>query len=216
DMESRLTVSNMTVEAGAKAGLFPSDGITKRYLEEWGRGEMFKELIPDPDAEYEKTLEYDLSSIEPTVSKPHRVDNTALAKELSDVRVHQVVIGTCTNGRLSDLRIAAEILKGKKVAPGVRLIVAPASRKIYLRAMSEGILATLVEAGGLVLPPGCGPCVGVHQGVLGKGEVVLSTQNRNFEGRMGNPEGFIYLSSPATAAATALAGRITDPREVLK
>ncbi len=216
DMDSRLTVSNMAVEAGATAGLFPSDEITRKYLEEWGRGDAFREIGPDPDAEYEKTLQYDLSKIEPTVSKPHRVDNTALAKDLSDVRVQQVVIGTCTNGRLSDLRVAADILKGKKVAPGLRLIVVPASRKIYLRAMSEGILATLVEAGGLILPPGCGPCVGVHQGVLGKGEVVLSTQNRNFEGRMGNPEGFIYLSSPATAAATALTGRITDPREVLK
>ncbi len=215
DMESRLTVSNMAVEAGAKAGIFPSDDVTRKYLEEWGRGDSFREIGPDPDAEYEKTLEYDLSAIEPTVSKPHRVDNTALAKELSDVRVNQVVIGTCTNGRLSDLRTAADILRGKKVAPGLRLIIAPASRKIYLRAMSEGTLATLVEAGGLVLPPGCGPCVGVHQGVLGKGEVVLSTQNRNFEGRMGNPEGFIYLSSPATAAATAITGRITDPREVL-
>jgi len=216
DMESRLTVSNMAVEAGAKAGLFPADGTTRAYLAERGREKLFREIGPDPDAEYEKTLEYDLSRIEPTVSKPHRVDNTALAKELSDVRVHQVVIGTCTNGRMSDLRVAAEILRGKKVAPGLRLIVAPASREIYLRAMSEGILAALVEAGGLVLPPGCGPCVGVHQGILGKGEVVLSTQNRNFEGRMGNPEGFIYLSSPATAAATSLKGFITDPREVLK
>jgi len=216
DMESRLTVSNMAVEAGAKAGLFPADGTTRAYLAERGREKLFREIGPDPDAEYEKTLEYDLSRIEPTVSKPHRVDNTALAKELSDVRVHQVVIGTCTNGRMSNLRVAAEILRGKKVAPGLRLIVAPASREIYLRAMSEGILAALVEAGGLVLPPGCGPCVGVHQGILGKGEVVLSTQNRNFEGRMGNPEGFIYLSSPATAAATSLKGFITDPREVLK
>jgi 3-isopropylmalate/(R)-2-methylmalate dehydratase large subunit len=216
DMESRLTVSNMAVEAGAKAGLFPSDEITKAYLAERGRGELFREIYPDPDAVYEKTLEYDLSKIEPTVSKPHTVDNTALAKELSDVRIHQVFIGTCTNGRLSDLRVAAEILRGKKVAPGVRLIIGPASREVYLRAMSEGILAALVRAGGLVLPPGCGPCVGVHQGVLGKGEVVLSTQNRNFVGRMGNPEGFIYLSSPATAAASALTGRITDPREVMK
>lgn len=216
DMESRLTVSNMAVEAGAKAGLFPSDEITKAYLAERGRGNLFREIAPDPDAVYEKTLEYDLGKIEPTVSKPHTVDNTALAKELSDVRVHQVFIGTCTNGRLSDLRVAAEVLRGKKVAPGVRLIIGPASREVYLRAMNEGILAVLVEAGGLVLPPGCGPCVGVHQGVLGKGEVVLSTQNRNFEGRMGNPEGFIYLSSPATAAASALTGRITDPREVMQ
>ncbi|MEO0141446.1 MAG: 3-isopropylmalate dehydratase large subunit [candidate division WOR-3 bacterium] len=216
DMESRLTVSNMAVEAGAKAGLFPSDDITRKYLEEWGRGNAFREIKPDPDAEYERTLEYDLSAIEPTVSKPHRVDNTALAKDLSDVKLNQVVIGTCTNGRLSDLRVAAEILRGKKVAPGVRLIVVPASRRIYLRAMEEGLLRAFVEAGGLILPPGCGPCVGVHQGVLGSGEVVLSTQNRNFEGRMGNPKGFIYLSSPATAAASALTGRITDPREVMR
>lgn len=213
DMESRLTVSNMAVEAGAKAGLFPADEITLAYLKD--RGRSGEKLGPDAGAEYEKTLRYDLGRIEPTVSRPHTVDNTALARDLSDVKIVQVFIGTCTNGRIGDLRVAADILKGKKVAEGVRLLVGPASREVFLQAEKTGLLKTFVEAGGLVLPPGCGPCVGVHQGVLGSGEAVLATQNRNFKGRMGNPEGFIYLASPATAAATALAGRITDPREVL-
>jgi len=215
DMESRLTISNMAVEAGAKAGIFPADEQTRAYLAERGRTEQFREMEPDPDAAYERTLHYDLSRIEPTVSRPHRVDQTSPARDLLEVKVDQVFIGTCTNGRLSDLQVAAQILRGKSVAPGVRLLVGPASREIYLRAMAEGLLSVLVEAGALVLPPGCGPCVGVHQGALGDGEVCLSTQNRNFEGRMGNPKGLIYLSSPAVAAASALTGRITDPREVL-
>jgi len=212
DMESRLTVSNMAVEAGAKAGLFPADEITLAYLKE--RGRNGEKLGPDPGASYERNLEYDLGRIEPTVSKPHTVDNTALARDLSDVKVDQVFIGTCTNGRIGDLQIAADMLAGKKIADGVRLLVGPASRETYLEAERRGLLRIFVEAGGMVLPPGCGPCVGVHQGILGFGEVVLATQNRNFKGRMGNPEGFIYLASPATAAATALAGRIADPREV--
>ena len=210
DMESRLTVSNMAVEAGAKAGIFPADDITLAWLE--GRGGS--KLGPDPGADYEKSLKYDLKKIQPTVSKPHTVDNTALAKDLSDVKIDQVFIGTCTNGRIGDLQVAADILAGKQAAGGVRLLVGPASRETYLEADRRGLLRIFVEAGGTVLPPGCGPCVGVHQGVLGSGEVVLATQNRNFKGRMGNPGGFIYLSSPATAAASALAGRITDPREV--
>ncbi|MBW1809896.1 MAG: 3-isopropylmalate dehydratase large subunit [Deltaproteobacteria bacterium] len=213
DMESRLTMSNMAVEAGAKAGLFPADETTLAYLKQRGRGA--DKLSPDPKAAYERSLEYDLARIEPTVSKPHTVDNTALASELTDVKVDQVFIGTCTNGRIGDLQVAARILDGHKVAQGVRLLVGPASREVYLQAEQQGLLRIFVEAGGLVLPPGCGPCVGVHQGVLGSSEVVLSTQNRNFLGRMGNPEGFIYLASPATAAATALAGRISDPREVI-
>ena len=213
DMESRLTISNMAVEAGAKAGLFPADDITLAYLRDHGRdGE---ELSPDPQANYEKHLEYDLGKIQPTVSKPHTVDNTALAKDLSDVKIDQVFIGTCTNGRIGDLQVAAEILKGQQVADGVRLLVGPASKDVYRLADDLGLLRILVEAGGMILPPGCGPCVGVHQGVLGSGEVALATQNRNFKGRMGNPEGFIYLASPATAAASALAGKITDPREAL-
>jgi 3-isopropylmalate/(R)-2-methylmalate dehydratase large subunit len=213
DMEARLTVSNMAVEAGAKAGLFPADDITLAYLKDRGRGG--KKLGPDTGAGYEKLLKYELEKIQPTVSKPHTVDNTALAQDLSDVKIDQVFIGTCTNGRIGDLKIAAEILTGKKVAAGVRLLVGPASREVYLQAEKLGLLRIFVESGGMILPPGCGPCVGVHQGVLGSGEVVLATQNRNFKGRMGNPEGFIYLASPATAAASALAGKITDPREVL-
>jgi 3-isopropylmalate/(R)-2-methylmalate dehydratase large subunit len=211
DMESRLTISNMAVEAGAKAGLFPADDITLAWLKDRGG----TKLSPDPQASYEKNLKYDLKKIQPTVSKPHTVDNTALAGDLSDVKIDQVFIGTCTNGRIGDLQIAADMLAGKKVAGGVRLLVGPASREVYLQAGKLGLLKIFVEAGGMVLPPGCGPCVGVHQGVLGSGEVVLATQNRNFKGRMGNPEGQIYLSSPATAAASALAGKITDPREVL-
>ena len=208
DMESRLTVSNMAVEAGAKAGLFPADDITLAYR-------SGDKLSPDPGADYEKILKYDLKMIQPTVSKPHTVDNTALASDLSDVKIDQVFIGTCTNGRIGDLQVAAEILKGKQVAGGVRLLVGPASRDVYRQADDLGLLRIFVEAGGMILPPGCGPCVGVHQGVLGSGEVALATQNRNFKGRMGNPEGQIYLSSPATAAASALSGKITDPREVL-
>jgi 3-isopropylmalate/(R)-2-methylmalate dehydratase large subunit len=200
-------MSNMAVEAGAKAGLFPADDITLAYR-------SGDKLSPDPGADYVKILKYDLKKIQPTVSKPHTVDNTALASDLSDVKIDQVFIGTCTNGRIGDLQIAAEILAGKQVTAGVRLLVGPASREVYLEADRRGLLKTFVEAGGMILPPGCGPCVGVHQGVLGSGEVVLATQNRNFKGRMGNPEGQIYLSSPATAAASALSGKITDPREV--
>jgi len=216
-MHERLVVSNMAVEAGAKVGLFPADEVTKGYLEERGRGGSFKELAPDEDAEYERTFEIDLSQIKPTVSFPHTVDNV---REIDDpevkaVEIDQVYIGTCTNGRLEDLRVAAGILKGRKRHPRVRLIVTPASREIYLRALDEGLLKVFVEAGGLVNPPGCGPCVGVHQGVLGDGERVLSTQNRNFKGRMGNPQGFIYLASPAVAAATAIEGQIADPRGYL-
>ena len=164
---------------------------------------------------YEKVVEYHLNSIVPTVAMPHAVDNTAPASTISGVSVDQVFIGTCTNGRLSDLETAAAILKTKRVAPGVRLIVCPASREVYLKAVEKGLITIFVEAGGLVLPPGCGPCVGIHQGILAKNEVVLSTQNRNFQGRMGNPDSSIYLASPATVAASALYGHITDPREVI-
>ncbi len=216
DMESRLTIANMAIEAGAKTGLFPTDEITKEWLRKHGREEDFKEIKSDPDAEYERVFEYNLGKLEPVVSAPHTVDNVHPAKELGNVKVNQVYIGTCTNGRLSDLKVAAEILKGKRVAPWVRLIVVPASRRVWLEAQLEGVLQTLFEAGALILAPGCGPCVGVHEGVLADGEVVLSTQNRNFKGRMGNPNAFIYLGSPATAAASALRGYITDPREVME
>jgi len=214
-MAGRFTVANMAVEAGAKAGIFPSDDVTKDYLVAQGRGAVYQPVFPDADAVYDHTIQIDLGAIEPTVSRPHTVDNVALARELKGTRIQQVFIGTCTNGRLEDLEIAAGILKGKKCYPDTRLIIAPASRQVYLASLEKGYLQSLVEAGATVLPPGCGPCLGLHQGTLGDGESCLSTSNRNFKGRMGNPKAFVYLGSPATAAATALAGEIADPREVI-
>jgi len=214
-MSGRFTIANMAVEAGAKAGLFASDQMTLNHLVNEGRGKDYKAIAADADAVYEKVIKVNAAELEPTVSKPHTVDNTALARELKGTKIQQVVIGTCTNGRLEDLAVAAGILKGKKRAPSVRLIIAPASRRVLLSAIEAGYIKEFVEAGAIILPPGCGPCLGLHQGVLGDGEVCLSTANRNFEGRMGNPRSFIYLGSPATAAASALTGEITDPREVV-
>ncbi|MGM0366107.1 MAG: aconitase family protein, partial [Actinomycetota bacterium] len=215
-MDDRFTIANMAVEAGAKTGLFPSDKITEKYLHDTGRASCFKKIEADADAVYEKEIKIDCSSLEPMVSKPHTVDNTSTVNELGKVEIDQVFIGTCTNGRLSDLAIAAGILKGRKVASGVRLIVVPASREVYLKALEKGIIEELTRSGAAVMAPGCGPCVGVHEGILGDGEVCLSTQNRNFKGRMGNPNSFIYLCSPATAAWSAVKGYIADPREVLE
>jgi len=214
-MSERLTVANMVVEAGAKVGLFPSDSITQRYLENQGRKEQYIVLAPDSDATYESIIEINATQLEPTISKPHTVDNISSVKEIEGVHIDQVFIGTCTNGRLDDIRIAAGILQGKKRHPHTRLIVAPASQKVLLTALTEGCITTLVESGATIVPPGCAACLGVHQGVLGDGETCLSTSNRNFKGRMGNPTAFIYLASPATAAATAIRGEITDPREFL-
>ncbi len=214
-MSQRFTMANMAVEAGAKVGLFPSDEGTREYLTKQGRGNHYQPISPDADAVYEQIMNIAVADLEPMVAKPHSVDNIALAKELKGIKIQQVFIGTCTNGRLEDLEIAASILRGKKHHPGTRLLVAPASRQVLLEATRMGYLQALIEAGAVILPAGCGPCLGLHQGVLANGEACLSTSNRNFKGRMGNPEAFIYLGSPATAAATALTGEITDPREVM-
>ncbi len=214
-MAQRFTIANMVVEAGAKVGLFPADNITKDYLISQGRGNHYQSVFPDADATYEQTINIDVAELEPTISKPHTVDNIAMARELKGTKIQQVFIGTCTNGRLEDLAIAANILRGKERHPETRVIVAPASRKVLLDAIKAGYIRSLIEAGAVILPPGCGACLGLHQGVLGDGESCLSTANRNFKGRMGNPQAFIYLGSPATAAATAIMGEITDPREVV-
>ena len=214
-MADRFTISNMAVEAGAKAGLFETDAITFEYLKERGRADKFKEIKADEDAVYERVININLNDLKPTISCPHTVDNTKTIDEMPNTPIQQVYIGTCTNGRIEDLRIAANILKGKKVKDGVRLIVTPASRKVFLEALKEGLIETFVQAGAAIVTSGCGACVGVHAGILGDGEVCLATQNRNFQGRMGNTAGFIYLSSPATAAYSAIKGYIADVREVL-
>ncbi len=211
ELDGRLTISNMAVEMGAKAGLMEADDKTLEFFE--GRtGAEFTPVSPDPDAVYAAEREYDVSGLEPQVAKPHTVDNVVPVGEVEGTPVAQGLIGTCTNGRLEDLYAAAAVLDGRSVAPGVRLIVAPASREIMLEAMREGIIEVLTESGAVVVNPGCASCVGTHQGVPGDGENVISTANRNFKGRMGNPEAFIYLASPATVAASCVEGKIADPR----
>ena len=207
-MSERFTLSNMAVEAGAKAGLFVADEKTKEFLAEHGRLDKFRSLKPDADAIYERIIKINAGDIKHTVSCPHTVDNTKTVEELSNIKVNQVFVGTCTNGRIEDLRIVAKILKNKKVNHDVRMLICPASKEIYLKALDEGLITTFVEANATILPPGCGPCVGVHAGTLADGEVCLATQNRNFRGRMGNVEGQIYLASPYVAAYTALRGHI--------
>ncbi|RFT15726.1 MAG: 3-isopropylmalate dehydratase large subunit [Candidatus Saccharicenans subterraneus] len=214
DTSGRLTVCNMSVEAGATSGIVPPDKETLRYLREEARVKGKIEIFgPDPDAEYERVVEIDVSKLEPMVACPHTVDNVKPVGQVGKVKVDQIVIGSCTNGRLDDLAVAARILKGKKVAKGVRMLVFPASFRIYQRALKLGYIADLVKAGAVIMNPGCGCCLGVHQGALGDGEVALSTTNRNFKGRMGNPKADVYLCSPAVAAASALTGYITDPRK---
>lgn len=211
-MAERFTLANMAVEAGAKAGLFVSDDKTKEYLISRGRGDKFVELKPDADALYERVIKIDAQDIKHTISCPHTVDNTKTIDELqgeNKVKVDQVFLGTCTNGRIEDLRIVAKILKGKKIHPDVRLLIAPASKDVFKQALQEGLIDIFVDANAALLTSGCGPCVGVHAGALGDGEVCLATQNRNFQGRMGNTNGFIYLASPYVAAYTALNGYIS-------
>jgi 3-isopropylmalate/(R)-2-methylmalate dehydratase large subunit len=214
-MSQRLTIANMAVEAGAKVGLFPSDRITEDFLKEHGRGANYKPLYPDAGAKYERVIPVNLNQLEPMVSLPHAVDNVCPVTQVKGVKIQQSFIGTCTNGRLEDLAVVAGILKGKKRHPGTRLLIAPASRQVLIRAIEKGYIQSLVEAGAIILPPGCAACLGLHQGVLGDGEVCLSTANRNFKGRMGNPEAMVYLASPATAAASAIKGEIADPRELI-
>jgi 3-isopropylmalate/(R)-2-methylmalate dehydratase large subunit len=211
-ISDRLTLSNMAVEAGAKAGLIASDETTKKFLQMRGRGGKFKKIAPDKDAQYERVIEIDASKLVPMVAFPHTVDNVKPVHEAKGVKVDQVFVGSCTNGRLEDLKIASQIIKGKKKHPRVRMIIVPASKGVFLDALRAGYIKTLVEFGAAIMAPGCGPCVGVHEGILGDGEACIATMNRNFKGRMGNPEGFIYLASPATAAAAAIAGEIVDPR----
>jgi 3-isopropylmalate/(R)-2-methylmalate dehydratase large subunit len=214
-VNERLTISNMAVEAGAKVGLFQSDRLTRDFLEARGRAQDYQPLSADPDAVYESTIDIDLNKLEPKVARPHTVDNTATALSLKGTKIQQVFIGTCTNGRVEDLALAASILKGRQRHPATRLVVGPASKAVLLEAIKKGYISTLIEAGAIILPPGCGACLGLHQGVLGNNESCLSTANRNFKGRMGNPDSNIYLASTATAAATAIRGEITDPREVV-
>ena len=215
EMAGRISIANMAVEAGAKVGLFPSDEVTQRWLDRMERPQDFRELSPDPDATYEKTVKINARRLKPTIACPHQVDNIKTVDEVGEINVDQVYIGTSCNGRLEDFQVAAKILKGRKIHPKTRLIVTPGSRLVYLEALRDGALETLIEAGGLVMPPGCGACVGLHEGVLGDGEVCLATQPRNFKGRMGSPKSFIYLGSPAVAAATAIEGKIADPRKFL-
>jgi 3-isopropylmalate/(R)-2-methylmalate dehydratase large subunit len=208
----RLTLCNMAVEAGATAGIVPPDEETLRYLRTVAGVEGWVEMtVPDPDAHYSETISIEVSNLASQIAKPHTVDNVVPVSEVEGLAVQQVVIGSCTNGRLDDLALAAEILRGNKVADSVRMLVFPASWRIWRESMDRGILADLVDAGAVVMNPGCGCCLGVHQGALGDGEVALSTTNRNFKGRMGNPNASVYLCSPAVAAASALTGRISRP-----
>jgi len=209
-MDDRFTIANMAIEAGAKNGMFPVDETTLAYLRDHG-AKPPRIHSADQDAEYERTIEIDLCELEPTVAFPHLPSNTRPVRDAGDVSIDQVVIGSCTNGRISDMRAAAEVMRGRKIADGVRAIVIPATQRIWLKAMDEGLLKTFVEAGCVVSPPTCGPCLGGHMGILAEGERCVATTNRNFVGRMGHVKSEVYLASPAVAAASAIAGRITAP-----
>lgn len=210
-LASRLVLTNMAAEMGAKNGYFPPDKKVFDFLKDRAKA-SYLPVYSDPDADYESVLENDLSTLEPQVACPHTVDNVKSVTEVIGTPFHQAVIGTCTNGRLEDLKVAADILRGKTIASSVRVLVIPASRFEYLKALHEGVIEDLVQAGCIFLNPGCGPCLGAHQGILAPGEVALSTANRNFRGRMGSRDSEIYLASPATVAASVIQGKITDPR----
>lgn len=214
-LDARFTITNMAIEFGAKCGLIAPDAKVKSFLKTRGVNK-YNPVYPDRDCNYEQTFEFDAAKIPPYLARPHSVDNGCPVEEASGLRIDQAFIGTCTNGRLEDLEIAAAILKGRRVCPEVKLLVAPASKRIFLAALKKGILKTLLDSGAVILPAGCGPCVGTHQGVPADEEVVISTANRNFKGRMGNPKSFIYLASPATVAVSAIKGEITDPRRYLR
>jgi len=214
-IDDRFTVANMAIEAGAKNGIFPVDEVAKAYLDEhYQRTPRIHEA--DSDAEWERTYEIDLSQIKNTVSFPHLPSNTRTIDEVGEVKIDQVVIGSCTNGRISDLRQAAEILKGRRVAPHVRALIFPATQKIWKQAMAEGLFDIFVDAGCAVSTPTCGPCLGGHMGILAEGERAVSTTNRNFVGRMGHPKSEVYLAGPSVAAASAVAGYIADPKRVME
>ena len=215
-LEARLTLTSMGVEVGAKNAIMETDEKTLAFMEKYGRAQDYRKITADGSASYERVIDLDASVLEPLVSAPHYVENIERARDCATQKVNMVFIGSCTNGRTEDLHIAAEILKGKKIAAGLRLLVIPNSSNVYKECMRDGTLLALAEAGAVVEAPNCGPCMGVHQGIPGDGEVVVATQNRNFKGRMGNPTASIYLSSPAVAAATALTGFITDPRDIMK
>lgn len=209
----RLVICNMSVEAGATSGIVPADDETERYLRtEAGYSGQLNRVLPDSDAIYERVVQIDVSTLEPQIACPHTVDNVRPIGQVVGKPVQQIVIGSCTNGRLDDLEIATQIIKGRKVADGTRMLVFPASSRIFAQALKAGFIEELVKAGAVVMNPGCGPCLGVHQGALGDEEVALATTNRNFKGRMGNPKSEVYLCSPAVAAASAITGVITDPR----
>ncbi len=216
DMDGRFTISNMVVEMGAKVGFMPVDKITRGWLKSRGvKPGDIKPYFADPDAAYEEVLTFDISGIGPQVSVPHSVDSAREVSELKEIKINEAFLGTCTNGRLQDLKVAAKILKGRFVNPGVRLIIAPSSRVVFLKALQLGLVDIFIRSGAVIVAAGCGPCVGTHNGVPADKEVVISSANRNFKGRMGNPSAFIYLASPATVAASAVKGCITDPKEFL-
>ncbi|MFC1621101.1 3-isopropylmalate dehydratase large subunit [Candidatus Omnitrophota bacterium] len=215
-MDARFTISNMAIEMGAKAGLMEPDVVTYKYLRAVGSRFKAQELKSDRDAKYAEVIEYDVSKIMPQIAKPHTVDNVAPINKVKGTKIDQAFLGTCTNGRLEDLKIAASILKRRHVHKDVKMIIAPASSAIFKQAMKIGVISDFVASGACVVAPGCGPCVGTHNGVPSKGENVISTANRNFKGRMGNPDAFIYLASPATVAASAIEGKISDPRKYIK